>query len=298
MKIDFTQWVKGGVIIADGAMGTMLQKMGLKDGECNEEWNLSHPEVITGIHREYIEAGVDLIFTNTFGGSPIKLKACGLSERMEGINIAGVSLVKKAVELAHSSRRILIAGDIGPTGEFLEPLGTFSIKNFYDNFKAQVMALVKGGVDLIVIETMTAIEEVEVSLNAAKESGLPVIISMSFNKDKEGGNFHTMMGVSLDKFVEATKGKADAIGINCGLISLEMDEVIKKLRKFTGLPLMAKANAGLPKLVNGKTVYDLAHKKMGELALRLKKAGANIIGGCCGTTPAHIKAISRAIKQS
>ena len=282
-------------MVADGAMGTMLQKAGIQQGECNEEWNLSHAGTITDIHRQYIEAGAEMIITNTFGASPIKLKANGLSERMEEINLAAVSLAKKAVEL--SSKPVLIAGDIGPTGEFLAPLGTSSAKDFYDNFKTQVEVLVKGGVDLIIIETMTAIEEVEVCLRAAKESGLPVIVSMSFNRDKDGNNFHTMMGAGLEQYVEiATYGKADAIGTNCGVISLEMDEIIKRLRKLTSLPFMAEANAGLPKLANGKTIYDLAPEKMGELALRLKGAGANIIGGCCGTTPAHIKAIAQAIK--
>jgi len=295
--MNFNQKVKEGIMVADGAMGTMLQKAGIQQGECNEEWNLSHAGTITDIHRQYIEAGAEMIITNTFGASPIKLKAHGLSERMDEINLAAVSLAKKAVERSHSSTPILIAGDIGPTGEFIAPLGTFSVEDFYDNFNAQVEALVKGGVDLIIIETMTAIEEVEVSLRAAKESGLPVIVSMSFNRDKDGNNFHTMMGASISQYVEiATQGKADAIGTNCGIISLEMDEIIKRLRKLTSLPLMAEANAGLPKLANGKTIYDLAPQKMGELALRLKGAGANIIGGCCGTTPAHIKVIAQSVK--
>ena len=297
MKKNFNQLIKEKILIADGAMGTMLQKAGIQQGECNEEWNLSRAGTITDIHRQYIEAGADMIITNTFGGNPIKLHAHGLSERMEEINLAAVSLAKKAVELSCSGAPILIAGNIGPTGEFLAPLGTSSVKDFYDNFKAQVEALVKGGVDLIIIETMTAIEEVEVSLRAAKESGLPVIVSMSFNRDKDGNNFHTMMGASISQYVEiATHGKADAIGTNCGLISLEMDEVIQRLRKLTDLPLMAEANAGLPKIANEKTIYDLAPEKMGELAVRLKNAGANIIGGCCGTTTAHIKAIAQAIK--
>ncbi|MBL7170749.1 MAG: homocysteine S-methyltransferase family protein [Candidatus Omnitrophica bacterium] len=288
---------KKGIMVADGAMGTMLQKAGIQQGECNEEWNLSHAETITDIHQQYIEAGAEMIITNTFGGNPIKLKTHGLSERMAEINFAALSLAKKAVERSHSSKKILIAGDIGPTGEFMVPLGISSVEDFYDNFNAQVEVLVKGGVDLIIIETMTAIEEVEVCLRAAKESGLPVIVSMSFNRDKDGNNFHTMMGAGLEQFVEiSTKGNADAIGVNCGVISLEMDEIIQRLRKLTTIPLMAEPNAGLPKLIDGKTIYDLASEKMGELAVRLKNAGANIIGGCCGTTPAHIKAIAQAIR--
>jgi len=263
--MNFNQKIQEGIIVADGAMGTMLQKAGLKQGDCNEEWNLSHAETITDIHRQYIEAGAEMIITNTFGANPIKLKGHGFGERMQEINLAAVSLAKKAVERSRGTKKILIAGDIGPTGEFLAPLGTSSVKDFYDNFKAQVEALVKGGVDLIIIETMTAIQEVEVCLRAAKEGGLPVIVSMSFNRDKEGNNFHTMMGAGLEQLVEiSTKGKADAIGTNCGIISMEMDEIIKKLRKLTDLPLMAEANAGLPKLVDGKTIYDLPPEKMGE----------------------------------
>ena len=289
--------IKEKILIIEGAMGTMLQKKGLKQGECSEEWNLSHPEIVTDIHRQYIEAGADIIITNTFGANPIKLKSEGLNEKMEEINVTAVALAKKAVELSRTDRKIFIAGGIGPAGEFLAPLGTFSVKDFYDNFKAQAEILVRQGADLILIETMTAIDEVEVSLKAAKESNVPVIVSMSFNKDKDGNNFHTMMGVSLEQLVEAaTKGKADAIGVNCGLIGNEMDEIIQCLRKLTDLPLMAEPNAGLPKLVDGKTLYNLAPEKMGELGLRLKNAGANIIGGCCGTTPAHIKAIAQAIK--
>jgi 5-methyltetrahydrofolate--homocysteine methyltransferase len=298
MQIDFNQRLKQGVIVADGAMGTMLQKAGIRQGECSEEWNLSHGEAIRDIHRQYIEAGADLIITNTFGGNPVKLKAIGLSEKMEEINITGVSLARKAIELSRVNRDVFIAGDIGPCGEFLEPIGTFTEKDLYRNFKAQAEALVKGGVDLIIIETMTDIGEAEISLKAAKESGLPVIVSMSFNKDAGGEDFHTMMGVSLEKMAERLSlAGADVIGVNCGIISLEMDEVIRRLRKFTQLPLMAEANAGLPKLVNGKTIYDFAPKKMGELGLRLKQAGAGIIGGCCGTTPAHIKAIVESVKK-
>ena len=297
MKLDFNRRLKQGIIVVDGAMGTMLQKAGLKEGEGHEEWNLSHGKIITEIHRQYIEAGAELILTNTFGANPLRLKVHGLAPKMVEINITAVSLARKAIELSFGRGDILIGGDIGPTGEFLEPVGSFSLKDFYDNFKAQVEALARGGVDLIVIETMTSLEEAEVCLKAAKESSLPVVVSLSFNKDAGGDDFHTMMGVGLESMVEKLSlAKADALGVNCGLISLEMDEVITRLRKLTKLPLLAEPNAGLPKLVNGKTTYDLAPEKMGELALKLKKAGAALIGGCCGTTPSHIKAISQAVR--
>jgi 5-methyltetrahydrofolate--homocysteine methyltransferase len=284
------------ILILDGAMGTMLQKYGLEGGGCNEEWNLSRPEIVSDIHRQYIEAGADIILTNTFGANSIKLKNFGLKIRAEEINVRAVSLAKDAVDKGKIDRKVFIAGNIGPSGEMLTPLGTLTKQDLCSSFKAQAEALKKGGVDLIIIETMTGIEEAEIALNAAKETLLPVIVSMSFNMDSSGDNFHTMMGVDIEKFVDVIGRKADGLGINCGGIAFEMDEVIRRLRKLTKLPLMAEPNAGKPKLINGKTFYDLSLEKMAEIAVKLKNAGANIIGGCCGTTPGHITAIARAIK--
>lgn len=298
MEKNFIQKAKEKTLIIDGAMGTMLQDAGLKQGECSEEWNLSHPEIIIDIHCQYIKAGADIILTNTFGGSPIKLRASNLEHKMGDINTTAVSLAKKAVGHSLTKREIFIAGDIGPCGEFLEPIGTASKRELYSNFKSQVDVLARAGIDLIIIETMTSIEEAEVCLKAAKESGLPVIVSMSFNKDAEGNGFHTMMGVSPENMVERLSyGGASALGTNCGMTGLEMEDVVKHLKKLTQLPLMAEPNAGIPKLIDGNTVYDLAPEEMGKIAVRLKEAGASLIGGCCGTTPRHIAAVSKALGQ-
>lgn len=296
MKMNFIEILKKRALILDGAMGTMLQKYGLEGGMCNEEWNLSRPEIVSDIHRQYIDAGADIILTNTFGANSIKLKSCRFEIKAEEINLRAASLAKNAIDESNISRKVFIGGNIGPSGELLAPLGTLTDEELYSSFKAQADALKKGGADLIIIETMTGIEEAEIALNAAKQTLLPVIVSMSFNKDSDGDNFHTMMGVGIEKFNDVIGEKADGLGVNCGGIVFEMDEIIRRLRKLTKLPLMAEPNAGRPKLVNGKTLYDLHPEKMAEIAVKLKNAGADIIGGCCGTTPRHIKAIAEAIK--
>ncbi len=293
---DIINRLKKEIFVCDGAMGTMLQKHGLSAGECPEYWNLTKAEKLVLVHREYIEAGADIIITNTFGGNRLKLQKYNLEGKLKEINISSVANAKLAVE--QSGRPVMVAGDIGPTGSLLEPLGFLSVKEAYEAFKEQVLALAEGGADLLIIETMIALEETVAAVRAAKEnSKLPVIACMTFdvtpNKD-----VRTVMGVDVPTMVtELTKAGADILGSNCGNGIEQMVEVIRAIRANTDKPLIAEANAGMPKLKDGIIYYDGTPEVVASFTGALIEAGANIVGGCCGTTPAHIKEIKNQIER-
>lgn len=307
--------LKEGILIADGAMGTMLQERGLGKGKCPEEWNISHREEVQAIHRAYLEAGCHLILTNTFGGNQFKLKKFGLEDRLHELNIAGAKIAREAIEkfsapsagtcrVASGDRNNgrnechpYVLGDVGPTGEFMEPVGLVKREEFYRVFKKQILALIEGGVDAIIIETMSSLEECQAAIQAAKENNnLPVIVSMSFDPGERG--FRTMMGVDIPTVVKGlSETGADVIGANCGRVSLEeMAEVIKEMRTLTDKPLMAQPNAGRPRLIEGRTVYEQSPEGIASEVKALVQAGANIIGGCCGTTPEHMAKIVKAVR--
>jgi 5-methyltetrahydrofolate--homocysteine methyltransferase len=286
---------QGEILICDGAMGTMLHQAGLRAGECAELWNIDHADKVIAIHSAYLNAGCDMVISNTFGGTRFKLKKYQLENRVEELNRAGVKAARKAV--TKSGQYVL--GDIGPTGEFLQPVGELTYDELYSAFKEQAVALANAGVDAIIIETMSAIEETVCAVKAIKENtAVPAIASMTFNTAGDKG-YRTMMGVSPQQAAEQLDAAgADIIGTNCGGIRVEqVADIIQEMRKYTQKPLIAEPNAGLPKLVDGKTVYDESPEYMGSLAPELVKAGANIIGGCCGTTPAHLAAIAKAIRK-
>lgn len=291
-----TRLNQGELLICDGAMGTMLHQAGLQPGHCAELWNIDQPEDVGEIHKEYFEAGCDMVITNTFGGSRFKLKKFNQETLVIKLNQAGAKIARHtAAEYPHK----YVLGDIGPTGEFLQPVGEITYDELYSAFKEQALALFAGGVDAIIIETMSAIEEAVCAVKAVKENiSLPVIATMTFNPAGDKG-YRTMFGVSPQQAAEQLDSAgADVIGTNCGGVRVEqVAEIIREFRKYTKKPLIAEPNAGLPKLVDGKTVYDESPEYLASLAPEMVKAGANIIGGCCGTTPAHIAAIAKAIKK-
>jgi len=291
---NFLQRLKTEFLVSDGAMGTQLQERGLPTGYCPEEWNISHPEVVQAIHRDYYAAGSDFVETNTFGANRLRLRMHNLSAVLKaGLENRVQEINKKAVELARAvcPSGHYVAGSVGPTGEFLEPIGTLTFDEMVDVFAEQIIGMVEGGVDIIVIETMMAVEEASAAVTAAKKhTHLPVIATMTFELGKSG--FKTMMGVTPEVAVKTLADVgADALGSNCGKGIDDMIGIIREMRQHTSLPLLAQANAGLPEWINGKAVYHETPEFIRPKVKQLLDSGANIVGGCCGTTPAHIKVI-------
>jgi 5-methyltetrahydrofolate--homocysteine methyltransferase len=274
------------ILIVDGAWGTELMNRGLNPREVPDAWNVDRPEEIHSVALSYVNAGADIILTNTFGASPLKLAKRGLAEKTAEINRLGAEISKKA-----ASRRALVFGSIGPTGELIKPLGAATETELIKGFAEQAKALAAGGADGIVIETMMDLAEVKAALRAVKENtSLSVAATMTFNK--AGGNYATLMGVRPDHAaVELERAGADIVGANCGAGIDLMIEVARLMRPATSLPIWCKPNAGLPELVNGKTVYRESPEKMASRFRELVEAGVNMIGGCCGSTPAHIRAL-------
>jgi 5-methyltetrahydrofolate--homocysteine methyltransferase len=277
-----------GVLVADGATGTMLQAAGLTEGTAPESWNLTHPEKILDLHRAYLEAGSQIILTNSFGGSRFRLGKKGLQDKVQEVNRAAAALAKEA-----AGQEAFVAGSMGPTGELMKPLGTLSYVVALEAFAEQAEALAEGGVDAILVETMSDLNEAKAAIVGAKQAtDLPILCTLSFDTQR-----HTMMGVSPRRAAkEMWPLGLVAIGGNCGKTLDDMEEVLRQMGKAVPeATLMAKPNAGLPRLVDGQAVYDVTPQVMAEYALRYAELGAKIIGGCCGSTPAHIKAMAAAL---
>jgi len=275
-------------------MGTELQKLGLKAGEeLGDLWNLSEDRVkVQSVHRANVEAGADAILTNTFGANPFKLAHYGVEDRLGDINRAGVRIAKEVVGADG-----FVAGDVGPSGEILEDWGgTRTKEELYEGFKQQILALAEGGADAIIVETMMDLEEAKLAVSAAKEhTHLPVIASMAFSKVQDG--FKTLWGVSPADAVEGLLSVgADIVGANCGITIEDMVEVIRQMRAVTDAPLIAQPNAGQPEVVDGQTIYRQTMQEMAGHIGDLRAAGADVIGGCCGTTPEYTREVSRRIK--
>ncbi len=279
------------VLLCDGGMGTGLQKLGLEPGVCPELLNVEQRDMVLQVTAGYVSAGSDLVETNTFGGTRYKLKHYGLDDRTAELNRAGAEVAREA---AGPDR--LVLGSVGPTGEFMAPLGLETEENMYEAFKEQVMALAAGGVDAICIETMTALEEAKVALKAAKENtNLPVINTFTFDRTASG-EYRTMMGISPAQAAEEmTAAGSDIIGSNCGNGPEDLLAIAKELRAHTDRLLMIQPNAGMPVLEEGKTVFKAAPAEMAACVKPLVEAGANIIGGCCGTTDEHLTAMRAAL---
>jgi 5-methyltetrahydrofolate--homocysteine methyltransferase len=282
----FLERVKRGSILFDGAMGTFLQKNGLQVGECPEEWNISHPEVVKGIHKSYYDAGSDCVETNSFGGTKVKLSKFGMGDKVYEFNKRAAELAK---EVCPSGK--YVAASIGSTGEMLEPYGDFSVQECYDNYAEQVKALKDGGVDVLCIETMMDLEEAKIALKAAKEnSELPVIVSMTYNLTPNG--YKTLMGNSIAQITkELIAGGADIIGTNCGNGIENMIEILKEYKiNAPNMLFLVQPNAGLPVVVGDKTIYKETPEIMKAKVGNLIRIGLSVLGGCCGTTPDHISA--------
>ncbi|HBB93380.1 MAG TPA: methionine synthase [Bacteroidales bacterium] len=275
----------GGILISDGALGTMLQAAGLEPGICPETWNADFPEKVEAIARSYAEAGSDAVETNTFSCNRFKLRHYGLQDRVVELNRKAVEITRRAI----GPDRIVL-GSVGPTGILLM-MGEVSEEELYEGFKEQCVALAEAGADVICIETMTALDEAVIATRAAKENThLEVITAMTFDKTIQG-DFRTMMGVSPEEMVAALKeAGADIIGTNCGNGMENMIPIVELIRKIDPtIPVLVHANAGLPHLHNGKNVFSETPDITASYVPQLIQAGANIIGGCCGTTPAHIR---------
>ncbi|KPJ56519.1 MAG: hypothetical protein AMS16_02255 [Planctomycetes bacterium DG_58] len=272
------------VLVADGAWGTELTKRGLAAGQAPEAWNLDRPEEVQAVARSYVDAGADIILTNTFGGSAFKLKKFGLRDSVAEINRRGVELSKEA-----AAARALVFASIGPSGEFMEPLGTITEPEMVACFAEQVRAIAAAAPDGIVIETMSDLAEAKAALRAVREnSDLPAVVSMTFERGARA--IATMMGVTPQQAVgELEAAGADLVGANCGAGIETIVEVARRMRPATKLPLWFKPNAGIPELVDGKTVFRETPGEMGAYLPELIAAGASVIGGCCGTTPEHIR---------
>lgn len=279
-----------GYLLLDGGMGTLLMAAGLEPGAPPEGWNLAHPERIARVHRLYLEAGSQAILTNSFGGNPFRLRTGGVEADLAELNEAAARIAREAVdEVAGSEGAALVAGSMGPCGETMEPLGALTFEAARKGFAAQAAALAAGGVDLLWIETMGDLAELRAAIEGAREaSELPVVATLSFDV---GGR--TVMGVTPGQAVQALAHyDLVAMGANCGSGTGEIEEVIRQMEATEPpLPLVAKSNAGKPAWVGGELVYDATPEGMGEHAVRVLELGARLIGGCCGTTPAHIRAM-------
>jgi 5-methyltetrahydrofolate--homocysteine methyltransferase len=284
-------------LLGDGAMGTQLMLAGLEQGNSGEAWNLTHPDRVLAIQRRYVDAGSECLLTNTFGGSRIMLNRHSIADDVVAINAAAVAIAREAF----GGRDGFVIGDIGPFGGLMEPYGEFTEAQVLDAFREQAKALVDAGADAIIIETQTSLEELRLGLIAAREAGAACVIgSMAYDVTLDGSTFRTMMGVDPERAAEEMEAHgADLVALNCGT-GMDMErarQAVIRYRNATDLPIMAQPNAGQPKLVDMKVVYDETPAQMVAGVVPLLQAGARIIGGCCGSTPDHMRAFREAMDQ-
>jgi 5-methyltetrahydrofolate--homocysteine methyltransferase len=290
--------LRSDVLILDGAMGTMLFQAGLAPGACPELWNAERPDVLQNIHRAYFEAGSDLVETNSFGGTRLKLKAFGLEDRCRELNAQAARLARSVCPPGG-----YVAGSIGPTGHLpdtFEPLGDTPAELFYESFREQALALAEGGVDIFAIETMMIPDEAVLAIKAAKDAaGLPVMCSMTFQYNQAKGVDRTMWGTSAaDAAAKLLEAGADIVGCNCGDGGPgRVPAILAEMRSATPVFLAAYPNAGIPRVVGDKTVYDLTPEAMAATFPAIVDAGARLVGACCGSTPAHIRKIAETVRR-
>lgn len=284
----------GDVLVGDGAWGTLLMARGLAPGQPPETFNLTRPEVIEDVARLYLDAGADVITTNTFGGSPVRLRLHALEAQAVSINRAAVEAVRQAV-----GSRAYVSGSIGPSGRLLKPYGDLDPGELAESFAAQAMALAASGVDLFCVETMTDLVEAQMAVRAARAAGpsLPIIATMTFEPTRRG--YFTVMGVSVE---QASRGLAEAgadlVGSNCGNGIEAMVAIARVFGECSSLPLAIQANAGLPETIDGVLVYRETPEQFAEAVPALLDAGVRLLGGCCGTTPDHVRAMRDAVNRA
>jgi 5-methyltetrahydrofolate--homocysteine methyltransferase len=280
---------RGDILVGDGAMGSMLMKMAtdLPKGICPDSIHLTHPKTVEEITKLYFEAGAQILQTNTFGASPLKLSSYSLEEKTEEINEKAVECVRKVV-----GKNAYISGSCGPSGKLLKPYGDTEPEEMYDSYNRQLKALVEAGVDVVYIETMTDLQEALLAIKACRSASpsIPIVSSMTFDKTPRG--FYTVMGVNIEKAArEFERAGADIIGSNCGNGSENMLLIAMEFSKCSQLPILIQPNAGMPEIRDDVTVYPEAPEYMAQKSRELVTSGVSIIGGCCGTTPDHIRAI-------
>lgn len=278
--------VKQRVVLFDGALGSMLMERGLSSGEPPEKWNEERPDVVKEIHGAYFSAGSDVVQTNTFGGNRFKLRTKRLEGDLGRINQRAVTLAREVCPPGK-----FVAGDVGPSGGLIEPLGSHSVTELEAGFAEQAKVLADAGVDLFSIETMFSLEETLAALRGIRGvTDLPLFVSMSFELKPKG--FFTLMGETPQTCVKALEENgADVLGSNCQLGSREMVDLIKEIRRWTEIPIIAQPNAGSPVVKGGVTIYEQSPEQFAEDILRIVEAGANVVGGCCGTTPHFIQEV-------
>ncbi|WP_353073601.1 bifunctional homocysteine S-methyltransferase/methylenetetrahydrofolate reductase [Tunturiibacter gelidiferens] len=290
----------GGTVLCDGAMGTMLYARGVFINRCYDELNLSQPDLVREIHAEYLQAGAEVVETNTFGGNRFRLGQHGLQDQVRAINVAGVKLARECVNQIREKQasEAFVAGSIGPLGVRLEPLGKVGLEEAQEAFAEQIRALVEGGpgvgVDLLIVETMTSLTEAEQAILAARSvaPGVRVVVMMTVDED---GN--CLDGASAETAaIKLTEWGADAVGCNCSAGPATVLSVIERMRPLTALPLAAMPNAGIPRAVEGRTIYLTSPEYMASFTRKLVKAGASIVGGCCGTTPSYTRAMKSSLR--
>lgn len=288
-KKEFREYLSKGAIVLDGATGTNLMAAGMPIGVCPEAWVMEHQDVLYDLQSAYVKAGTNIVYAPTFTGNRIKLEEYGLEDRIEEINTELVRLSKRAVD-----GKALVAGDMTMTGKQLFPLGDLMFEELVDVYKEQASVLDHAGADLFVVETMMSLQECRAAVIAIKEvSDLPIMVTLSYNEDGR-----TLFGTPPETAVVVLQSLGvDAIGINCSTGPMEMVELVKKMAQYSTVPILAKPNAGLPELEDDKTVYKMTPQEFADAAVALVNAGASIVGGCCGTTPEHIKALSDAVRE-
>ncbi len=280
-------------VLLDGGMGTLLQERGLEGGGAGELWNVEHPDVIRKIHTEYAEAGARVLTTNTFGGTEPRLEMHGIGDRVHDVNKAAAEIAREVAQ-QHGA---FVAGDLGPTGELMAPMGTLDEKQASALFEAQLRGLVDGGIDLVIIETISDLTEMRAAIAAAQTvvPDLPIVATFSFDT-----NLHTMMGVAPAQAVtDLADSGVDAVGANCGRGLAELESIVSAMVDVRpeGLMLIGQSNAGLPHLVGDHFVYDATVEDVAQHAVRLREMGIDLIGSCCGSTPAFTAAMRDALSE-
>jgi 5-methyltetrahydrofolate--homocysteine methyltransferase len=291
--------ISEGLLLLDGAMGTELMARGIEAGTSNDYLNIESPDIILDIHQAYLRAGSDAVLTNTFGANKYALARHGFAQEAERINTAGAETARRA-----AGQDEYVLGDIGPSGGFLKPLGNLEPAELKEAFAEQARGLLAGGVDGFIVETMTALEEVQIAVEAVKSAcDLPIFASMAF--DSTGDDFRTMMGVDIETAVSRLLSLgADAIGFNCGSASL--NQYVELARRYVSavraveaaVPILAEPNAGKPELVEDRAVYKVSPQDFAAAIQQIHSAGVNIIGGCCGTGPKHIEAMAKTLRST
>lgn len=293
----FLETLSERILVCDGAMGTMLYERGISFDHCFDEINLSHPDLVKEVHAAYIDAGADIIETNTFGGNRFRLMHHGLEDKVEAINLSGAQLAREMADRKTKAlgRRIFVAGSMGPLGKALEPIGKITHAEAFGHFAEQAAALVRGGVDVIMIETMSDLEEARQAVAGVRSvTDLPVVAQMSFNEDGK-----TLMGNKpVESAAALVAAGANVVGANCSVGPQALLDVLERMTSVTGAFFSIQPNAGLPRYVGGRYIYVASPEYFGDLAKRFVATGVNILGGCCGTTPEHIRQIRKGIGKA